>query len=130
MRKHSQKINYDVILHYISLLIYPLHFPKFCPIKKQFKKTKKMLVFGENDSLRLSNFLKAHFFGNFDHIYRIYNQINYRTICFPKVIIILVMTVFFNVFFPKKTRTLMPLSILKMNLKQNTYLYCIIILPT
>ena len=34
-RKRSQKINYDVILHCISLLIYPLHFPKFCPIEKQ-----------------------------------------------------------------------------------------------
>ena len=34
-RKRSQKINFDVILHYISLPIYPLHFPKFCPIQKQ-----------------------------------------------------------------------------------------------
>ena len=34
-RKRSRKINYDVILHYISLPIYPLHFPKFCPIQKQ-----------------------------------------------------------------------------------------------
>ena len=32
VRKRSQKINYDVILHYVSLPIYPLHFPKFCPI--------------------------------------------------------------------------------------------------
>ena len=35
--KCSQKINYDVILHYISLAIYPLHFPKCCPIQKQQK---------------------------------------------------------------------------------------------
>ena len=34
-RKRSQKINFDVILHYISLPIYPLHFPKFCLIQKQ-----------------------------------------------------------------------------------------------
>ena len=27
--KRWQKINYDVILHYVSLPIYPLHFPKF-----------------------------------------------------------------------------------------------------
>ena len=32
VRKRSQKINYDVILHDVSLPIYPLHFPKFCPI--------------------------------------------------------------------------------------------------
>ena len=35
VRKSSQKINYDVILHCISLPIYPLHFSKFCPIQKQ-----------------------------------------------------------------------------------------------
>ena len=35
VQKRSQKINYDVILHYISLPIYPLHFPKLCPIQKQ-----------------------------------------------------------------------------------------------
>ena len=34
VRKRSQKIHYDVILHYISLSICPLHFPKFCPIQK------------------------------------------------------------------------------------------------
>ena len=44
VRKRSQKINYDIILHYISLRIYPLHFPK-------------LSVFGENDSRRLCNFL-------------------------------------------------------------------------
>ena len=30
LRKRSQKIHYDVNLHYILLSIYPLHFPKFC----------------------------------------------------------------------------------------------------
>ena len=37
VRKRSQKINCDVILNYISLSIYPLHFSKFCPIQKQQK---------------------------------------------------------------------------------------------
>ena len=30
--KRSQKINSDVIFHYISLPAYPLHFSKFCSI--------------------------------------------------------------------------------------------------
>ena len=34
VQKFSQKINLEVILHYISLPIYPLYFPKFCPIRK------------------------------------------------------------------------------------------------
>ena len=34
VRKLSQKINFEVILDYISLPIFPLHFPKFCPIQK------------------------------------------------------------------------------------------------
>ena len=36
----SQKINYDVVLHYISIPICPLLFPKFWPIQKN-KKTLK-----------------------------------------------------------------------------------------
>ena len=35
VQKRSQKINYNILLHYISLPIYPLHFPKLCPIQKQ-----------------------------------------------------------------------------------------------
>ena len=35
VRKRSQKIYCDVILHYMSLPICPLHFPKSCPIQKQ-----------------------------------------------------------------------------------------------
>ena len=35
VRKRSQKSNKDVILHNISLPIYPSLFPKFCPIQKQ-----------------------------------------------------------------------------------------------
>ena len=35
VQKYLQKKNQDIILHYISLLIYPLRFPKFWPIQKQ-----------------------------------------------------------------------------------------------
>ena len=61
-----------------------------------------MSVFGESDSL--SNFLQTHIFWNFDNTSRIYKQISYSNIWFPKVIIILIMTaqvLFFNVFFEK-----------------------------
>ena len=34
VRKRSQRINYEVIFYYISLPIYPVSFPKFCPIQK------------------------------------------------------------------------------------------------
>ena len=40
VRKRLQKSNSDVIFHYISLPIYPLHFLKFCPIQKQQKMLK------------------------------------------------------------------------------------------
>ena len=33
--KRSQKINMDVILHYVSFPTYPLLFPKVKPIQKQ-----------------------------------------------------------------------------------------------
>ena len=42
-RKRSQKINYDVILHYISLPIYPLPFPKILLRSKTIKNAKKCL---------------------------------------------------------------------------------------
>ena len=35
VQKSSQKSNQGVILHYVSLPIYPLHFQKLCPIQKQ-----------------------------------------------------------------------------------------------
>ena len=72
-----------------------------------------MSVFGKNDSRCLSNFSQTHVFWNFDHISRTCNQINYTNIWFAKVIIILIMAaqvLFFSMFFPKKTRTLMSLS--------------------
>ena len=56
--------------------------------------------------------LQAHIFRNFDHISRIYNQINYRNIWCPKIIIIFIITaqvLFFIVFW--KTRTLMLLRV-------------------
>ena len=60
VQKRSQKNNQNIILHYISLPIYPFHFPKFCPLQKQKKNAKKMLVFGKNDSCCLSNFSQTH----------------------------------------------------------------------
>ena len=35
VQKRSQKIHYEVILHYILLPICPLHFPKFFHIQNQ-----------------------------------------------------------------------------------------------
>ena len=55
-------------------------------------------VFDESDSRRLSNFLQTHIFWNLAHISRIYNQINYRNIWFPKVT---EQGLFFNVFSEK-----------------------------
>ena len=89
-------------LHLISYLSIALS--KLLSHSKTIKNAKKLSVFGENDSRRLSNFLQTHIFWNFDHISRIYNQINYRNIWFPKVIIILIMmaqVLFFNVFSEK-----------------------------
>ena len=77
---------------------------KILPDSKATKGAKKLSVFDENDSRRLSNFLQTHTFWKFHHISRTYNQINYRNIWFPKVIIILIMTgqvLFFNVFSEK-----------------------------
>ena len=77
---------------------------KILPYSKAIKNTKKLPVFGENDSRRLSILLQTHIFWSFDHISTIYNQINYRNIWFPKVIIILIMTaevLFFNFFSEK-----------------------------
>ena len=86
VQKRPQKINYDVNLNYISFPICPSRFPKFCLIHKKIKNAKKLSVFGEKDSHRLSNFLQPHIFWNFDHIFRMYNKINYMSIWFLKVI--------------------------------------------
>ena len=88
-------------MHLTSYLFIALS--KILPHSKT-KNAKKLSLFGENDSRRLSNFLQTHILWNFDHISRIYNQINYRNIWFAKVTIILIMTaqvLFFNVFSEK-----------------------------
>ena len=89
-------------LHFTSCLSIALS--KILPHSKTIKNANKLSVFGENDSRRLSNFLQTHIFWNIDHISRIYNQINYKNIWFPKVTIILIMTaqvLFFNGFSQK-----------------------------
>ena len=99
-------------MHYISLPIYPLHFPKFCPIQKQWKTLRNCQHLVKTNLAVYLIFCKHIFFETkLDHISRIYNQINYRHISFPKVIMILIMMtqVLLSMFFPKKTRTLMPL---------------------
>ena len=98
--KHSQKINHDV--HFTSYL--STAFTKILPHLKTIKNTKKLSVFGENDSRRLSNFLQTQIFRNFNHISTISNQINYRNIWLPKVIIFLIVTaqvLFFDIFSEK-----------------------------
>ena len=60
--KRSQKINYDVILHYISLPIYPLDFPKFCPIQKQQKTLKNCWYLVETTLAIYLAFYKLIFF--------------------------------------------------------------------
>ena len=98
----ENSLRHNFALHFTSYLSIALS--KILPHSKTIKNAKKLSVFGENDSRRLSNFLQTHIFWNFDHISRIYNQINYRNIWFPKVIIILIMTaqvLFFNVFSEK-----------------------------
>ena len=56
---------------YLSIALF-----KILPHSKTIKNAKKLLVFGENDSHRLSNYIQIHIFWNFDYISRIYNQIN------------------------------------------------------
>ena len=55
---------------------------KILPYLKTIKNAKKLSVFGENNPCRVSNFLQTHTFWNFDHISRIYNQINYLILIF------------------------------------------------
>ena len=89
-------------LHITSYLSTALS--KILPHSKTIKNAKKLSVFGENDSRRLSNFLQTHIFWKFDHISRTYNQINYRNIWFAKVTIILIMmaqVLFFDIIFEK-----------------------------
>ena len=86
--------------YYLSIAL-----SKILPHSKTIKNAKKVSVFGENDSRRLSNFLQTHIFWNLDHVSRIYNQINYGNIWLPKLKTILIMMTkvfFFNFFFSQK----------------------------
>ena len=98
----ESSLRHSFALHFTSHLFIALS--KILPHSKTIKNAKKLSVFGENDSCRLSNFLQTRIFWNFDHISRIYNQINYRNIWFPKVIIILSWRhkCFFLTFFSEK----------------------------
>ena len=105
VRKRSQKNNKDVILHYVSLPIYQLRFPKFCPIQKQLKTLRTCQYLAKwTLACCLSIFLKIHAFLKFDHISRNGNQINYTNIRSAKIIIILIMTAqkLFLMFFRKR----------------------------
>ena len=92
-------------MHYISFTSYlSIALSKILSHSKIIKNIKKLSVFGKNNSCCLSSFLQTHIFWNFDHISRIFNQINYWNIWFPKVMIILIMAaqvLFFNVFSEK-----------------------------
>ena len=97
-------LRHNFALHFTSYLSIALS--KILPHSKTIKNAKKLSVFGENDSRRLSNFLQTHIFWKFDHISRTYNQINYRNIWFAKVAIILIMMhvkykCLFDIFFEK-----------------------------
>ena len=98
----ESSLRHSFALHFTSHLFIALS--KILPHSKTIKNAKKLPVFGENDSCRLSNFLQTRIFWNFDHISRIYNQTNYRNIWFPKVIIILSWRhkCFFLTFFSEK----------------------------
>ena len=87
-----------------------------------------MSVFGANDSRRFSIFLQTHIFWNFDYISRIYNQINYRNIWFPKVIRIFIITalVLFLCFFSEKDphhSAVEPFNLKILDLYLETWLY-------
>ena len=100
LRKNKLGINFGLhFTFYLSIVFF-----KILPHSATMKNTKKLLVFGENDSRCLSNFLQTHIFRKFDHISRTYNQINSRNIWFAKVIILLLMTtqVLFSDVFSKK----------------------------
>ena len=95
-------LGHNFALHITSYLSIALS--QILPHSKPIKNAKKLLVFCENGSHHLSNFLQSHIFWKFDHISRTYNQINYRNIWFAKVAIILLMiaqVLSFDIFFEK-----------------------------
>ena len=103
-------LEHNFALHITSYLSIVLS--KILSHSKTIKKAKKLSVFGKNGSRRVSNFLQTHNFWKFDHIFRTYNQNNYKKIWFTKVTIIFIMMAqeLFPTFFWKMTRTWMPLS--------------------
>ena len=111
MGKNAQRLPYlprteliDFQSEILECVVWSIPLSKILPHSKTIKNGKKLLVFGENDSRRLSNFLQTHIFWKFDHISRTYNQINYRNIWFVKVTIILIImsqVLFFHIFFKK-----------------------------
>ena len=70
----EKKLGHNSALYITSYLSIALS--KILPYSKTIKNAKKLSVFDENDSRRYCNFLQTHIFWNFDHIFRIYSQIN------------------------------------------------------
>ena len=64
----EKKLGHNSVLNITSYLSIALS--KILLHSKTIKNTKKLSVFGENDSRRLSNFLQTHIFWKFDHISR------------------------------------------------------------
>ena len=97
VQKRSQKNRRNLALHFTSYLSIALS--KILPNLKTTKNTKKLSIFGENDSHCLSSF---QFFLNFGQEYLIFkrnnNSFHDNT------------SAFFDVFLRKKPRTLTPLS--------------------
>ena len=81
-------------------------FSRILTHSKTIQNTKKLSVSDKYDSCRLSNFLQAHIFWNFDYISRTYNWIYYRTLWFAKLITILIRPIqvlIFDIFSEKET---------------------------
>ena len=74
------------ITSYLSIAL-----SKILPHSKTIRNAKKLSLFGENDSRRLSTFLQTHNFWRSGHISRIYNEIKYKNIWLAKLTIILIM---------------------------------------
>ena len=80
-------------MHYISLSIYPLHFPKFCCIQKQQKALGNCRYLVKRTLAVSLIFYKRIFFESLNiFLESAINQLNYRNIWFPKKTIIFIMT--------------------------------------
>ena len=101
MDKWKVKCNLKLRPNYFSVNVFVLAVVFCLQISKNWRFCQNLI----------SDFLQTLvFFETFNHIFRTYNQINYRNIWFPKVILIFIRMsqAFFNVF-SKKTRSLMSL---------------------